>query len=229
MTNKIFIAIAIALVGAVSAAAQDFQPTDKWPYIFDSFTPGTIYSANGKESGITDLNICIGNNTVHFLKDGIILEADALDISTVAIGSRRFLNAEGKMMEVLASDDNGTILKLITVDDIVDDAVDLGYGIKSSTYSASNADLRAMHVFGMELVHAKVAEAALEREYGNVLQITETIYFQVGSQLYKATKKDFQNEFGKDETAAFLKANKVKWNDPSTLLPILAFIAGHAQ
>ena len=70
----------IVLLGfTVMAHAQKFEPNTKWPYVYEHFTPGTIYF-EGNEKSSADMNIHLWGNVLHYVKaDGKIYRAEAVD------------------------------------------------------------------------------------------------------------------------------------------------------
>lgn len=217
---------ALAAFCCAGAYAQDsyYRPTDKWPYIYEEFTEGTVnLTLNQYYEG--QLNICIDNGTIHYIdENGVIMESIMGDVVSAVIGAKKYVNVNGKMMEVLFENENGYVVKARSVSQAAQ-GVDIGFGIVSDTVAAQGVDMATTIGFGGTFIHSRIAEVQREREYGTPLNVDEQYYLKTVSGLcIKATKNDFTDFLGKEKASAFLKSAKVKWNSPSTLLQVVDFL-----
>lgn len=222
-------ALVILASGLCSAQNLPYKPTDVWPYEYDSFTEGRLYRTGNLNDVVGKFNVCIANGQVHYLDEkDIILEADSREIRAVEVGEDMYINCFGKMYKVVGRSDYGYIVKLRAIDNS-QQGVDIGFGITSSTVAAQSVDLTSAVGLSTALVHSNVAKVALEKENGTPLNLTEDLFFKVGDQLIPASKQDLIEATSKDAVNAFLKAHKVKWNQPETLVPLIDFIAENLQ
>lgn len=216
--------IAVLLVCETVCIAQNvYKPRDKWPYIYESFSPAIIHQTNNLGDIEATANICVDDGSLHYIEDGVILQATNSTISKVDINGKTFVSVYNQLMESVASSPDGYIVKKIKVTEETQGA-NLGYGMTSSNFSARNVDLTASTAFGVSLLHSKLAEASENAEYGTPLTIEEELCFFVNGRLISASKKDFTEAVGKDKANAFLKANKIKWNEPASIIPVISFI-----
>lgn len=225
---KRFFLIVSILAASFSMSAQDGSyggATDSWPYMFKSFQHGTVHFIKGYKDLEADLNICVADGHLHYVEDGTILESETKEVVGAEINGKKYIAYTGEMMEILASNDNGYVVISKLFDPTQMGKAEIGYGMTSSTYAASNLDLRAVTGLSQSLIHAKVAEAATNAGYGEKLPLKETIYLIVGQDKILADKNAFQDVVGKEEAKAFLKNNKIKWTKAETLLPVIDFIA----
>jgi len=216
------------LVGSISMSAQDESysgATDSWPYLFKNFQHGVVHFIKGYKDLESDLNICIADGHLHYVDNGTILESETKEVTGAEINGKIFIAYNGEMMEVLANNENGYIAVSRLFDPTQMGKAEIGYGMTSSTYAASNLDLRAVTGLAQNILHSKVAEAATNAGYGEKLPIKETLCIIVGNNKINADKKEFQDLVGKEKATAFLKENKIKWTKAETLLPVVNFIA----
>ncbi|MCQ2146455.1 MAG: hypothetical protein MJZ16_02960 [Bacteroidales bacterium] len=210
-------------ISIICSAQSSYKPTNKWPYIFEKFTPVVIHHLTTNGTSNVEANICVDDGSLHFLDDGTILQLRTGSIAKVEFGERIFIPINNYLMEVLVDTPDGMIVKSQTIK-AGEDGVDIGFGMTSSTNAASNFDLTATLAFGTSLLHSKIAEAAIEAAYGSYLDVETKIYFFVNGYLIPATKKDFTETVGKDVANAFLKENKIKWNEPASMLPAIKLL-----
>jgi hypothetical protein len=67
-----------------------------------------------------------------------------------------------------------------------------------------------------------------EKENGADLTILTTYYIIKGGSCIKATRKDVEDSLSDSAKAgwkAWMKANKIKWKDPESLLKVVDFIS----
>lgn len=227
--KKLFVTSIILALASFAGLAQDdyFTPTDTWPYAFESFRSGVIHFEAPYEDLVADINICVADGHLHYLENGVILESETKGVIGAEVNGKTYRCYGEEMMEVIVGDDNGFVGKLLLYDPSKAGQVDIGFGISSSTFAASSVDLSSAIGLGSNFVHAKVADVAVNKDKGEPLTLSTTIYIVAGDKRMEPVKRDFQDLVGKDEAAAFLKDNKVKWNSPETLLPVVDFIATH--
>ena len=222
-------ALVILASGLCSAQNLPYKPTDVWPYEYDSFTEGRLYRTGNLNDVVGRFNVCIANGQVHYLDEqNIILEADSREIRAVEIGEDMYINCFGKMYEIVERGDYGYIVRLKSINN-TPEGVDIGFGITSSTVAAQSVDLASAIGISAALVHSNVAKVALEKENGTPLNLNVETFIKVGDHLVPASKQDVIEATSKDAANAFLKAHKVKWNQPETLVPLIDFLAENLQ
>lgn len=225
MKKFVLLSILFVLMSVSSSADGSFVPTDTWPYTFESFRKGVIHFEPPYADLEADINICIANGHLHYLEDGVILESETKGVTGAEIDGRKYICFGKEMLEVIVEDENGYVGRISLYDPTKTGQVDIGFGISSSSFAASNVDMSFAVGLGNDFIHAKVAEMALRKGEGTPLALKSLVYIVVGENRIEPFKKDFQDLVGKDEAAAFLKENKIKWNNPETLLPVVDFIA----
>jgi len=222
------VVLSMVLFSNNAFSQESYKPSDKWPYVFEKFSDGVIHQNNGRGDISTEVNVCVDNGKLHYVDNGVILEATTSTVKDVEVAGKKFINVFGSLMEVLYSDENGYILLERKIE-AASDGVDIGFGIVSSTTSAQSVDLAGSTAFGTALLHSKVAESAREAKYGTPLKLAEKKFYYVNGSLTAATKKEFQQAVGKDTSASFLKQNKINWNETASIAKTLELMANSTK
>ena len=111
MMRKVFSVIGLLLLTVV-AHAQKFEPNTKWPYVYEHFTPGTIYF-EGNEKSSADMNIHLWGNVLHYVKaDGKIYQSDDRKVVRVEIGTDAYLYSDHKLMKLIANEGTNLLVLL---------------------------------------------------------------------------------------------------------------------
>lgn len=215
---KRILLLAALLLSAGFAGARDYSPTTTWPYAYPDFSAGYVTIHGGTvKTMIVNINIVWGS--LHYLEDDFIKETH--DVKAVKIGSDQYVNAVGKLMKVLASSDKGYVVEGVEVDIAALNSTGAAYGSSSTT-------LGTMNLSSLEGIGATNSSSALNhmeiranKDSGQILPLIRKKYIFAGGRLVYATKKDVSNAVGAPALKAFLKENKVKWNNAESLLQLL--------
>ncbi len=203
-----------------------FKPLDSWPYLYEDFMSGTVLSGKaGNESTFNydKMNVNVLNGTLHYVEKGTIMQADMRNIYVARIGAETYLNAGGKMMKVLSETEHGAVVLKNEVDLDEMGKANIGYG-KSAVASTQNVSLFA--VAGGDTNKKSLEDVRNSRFSGTELPIRDKIYLVVDGLLIRASKSEVMSWPNADKEAvkAYLKANKVKWRDPSSLSALVEFL-----
>lgn len=219
---KRILLIALLLLGALWAAAEDFNPTTTWPYAYAEFSPGYVTVSDGSVKTML-VNVNLVRGTLHFIDGEMIKET--YDAVAVRIGDDQYLNVAGKLMKVLAQSESGCVLEGVEVDIATLNSTGGAYGASSST-------LGTMALSSLEGIGATNSSSSLNhmelragKDSGQMLPLIKKKYLYAGGQPIYATKKDVGAAIGSDQLKAFLKTNKVKWSNPESLLSLTALLA----
>jgi len=225
MFKKIIPGIMLLMSVALTASAQQFIPLDSWPYIYEDFLPGVINTGNNQVMEYDQLNINIIDGKVHYVADGVIMQADMANVHVVKIRKDYYLNSFGRMYKVLAETEHGAVLQMKEVDVDEMNKTSIGYG-RSAVASTQNVSLTA--IAGGDVNKRSLDEAYGSKYSGKELYLKEKLYLYVNGMLVRATKADVLTYAGarKDETKAFIKENKIKWKNVAKLSVLVEFLAG---
>ena len=223
--KHLFISMTSMLIlSSISAFSQGFTPTDKWPYVYEDFQNATLINVDGKGDQKALVNICVADDHIHYVrtKDEVILDLLSLNLKEIKIQDKVYTVVGSQVLEKVLENEYGSILKgkRINYDEM--NKVDIGYGISTNNYSASNLDMTQVLIPGS--LNQRVRNAMEAREYEQSLEVEDVLYLYDGEQLIKATKSDFIDAYGKKETAEFLKQNKIKWGKPESMIKAIEFM-----
>ena len=218
----------IVLLGfAVMAHAQKYEPNTKWPYVYEHFTPGTIYF-EGNEKSSADMNIHLWGNVLHYVKaDGKIYQSDDRKVVRVEIGTDAYLYSDHKLMKLIANEGTN-LLVLLTKGDFDAMRSSGGGAYGSSLNSSASRDLSSL---GFDLGGLDQPELGLmlqEKKEGRTIPLVEQYSFIIGDQQIEATKKGVEKFVGDtraDALKQFLKENKIKWKSEESLQQLLTFLS----
>lgn len=213
--------ILAAMLASLAAAAQ--TPSTTWPYLYDNFTQGTIYMKDGAKSDVL-LNVQVRHDKLHFIDKDIIREADLSKVTAVTIADDKYIPVNGEMRKIVAKGDNGAVVVSLIGDFAALQETGGGYGASSET--ASTRKLSSVERDGQ--VNQNHMLILKEKENGADLNIITTYYLIKGNDCIKATRKDVEASLpdgAKANWKAWLKANKIKWRDPDSLLKVVDFLS----
>ena len=225
--KRLFIAC-ILMIAALQAAAQGYTPTTTWPYLYSDFTSGELLTQDGK-SIKTDLNVHLLKATLHYVDGEFIKELAPGTVFSAKIGDDLFINAGGRIMKVLARNDNGYVAECSEVDIAKLNSTDAAYGSSSTT-------LGTMQLSSLEGIGATNSNSSLNhmelknsKESGQLLPLITKKYLFVDKKCIYATKRDVAEYADPAGFKAFLKSNKVKWNNPESLLSVVDYLAENSK
>lgn len=213
--------ILAAMLASFAAAAQ--TPSTTWPYLYDIFTQGTIYMKDGAKSDVL-LNVQVRHDKLHFIDKDIIREADLSKVTAVTIGEDKYIPVNGEMRKIVAKGDNGAVVVSLIGDFAALQETGGGYGASSET--AATRKLSSVERDGQ--VNQNHMLILKEKENGADLNIITTYYLVRGNDCIKATRKDVEatlTDAAKANWKPWLKANKIKWKDPESLLKVIDFLS----
>ena len=224
---KRFLSTVAALLLMLAVSAQNFEPNTKWPYLYENFTPGTIYF-EGNEKSSSNLNIHLWGNVLHYVKaDGRIYESSDQKLVRVDIGSDAYIFSDHKLVRIVAHEGTNLLAELVSGDfDAMRSSGGGAYG--SSLNSSASRDLSSLgfDLGGMD--HPELGLMLQEKQDGRTIPLITRYYFIIGGQQIEATKKGVEKFVGDDRADAlkqFLKDNKVKWKKEESLIQVLQFLA----
>lgn len=198
------------------AAAQ--QPTTTWPYIFNDFSPATVYLSSGGKIEYT-ANIHLAHSYMHYIDGEDIKEAKVRDILVVEIGGKKFMNVNSSLMQVVEESDGGFVAMLLEPDYSKLNETGGAYGGPSNTLSTKA--LTSIEGFGSVTNHMMQVN---NKSNGKALPLKKSYYIVAGGSIYPALKSaiaDFLPLNKKEAYKTFLKKNKIRWGNPNDLAKLI--------
>lgn len=225
---KKFLYSCVFALMAVAAFAQDESPTTNWPYLYPDFMEGEILRTRGKAVK-SKLNIHLNLGALHYVENGKIKEANTLGIDSIVIGEDVFRNVGGKMLKVLAETEGGYVVEeargnFTAV--VRDDGAYGTTGLNSTTTKTFMYNENVINAYNGYLLTDVYADLLAMKDQGEKLPVNRNMFLVIGLQQIPATKKGVAALDGVNKKAfsAFLKSEKIKWDEPEDLVKVLNYI-----
>lgn len=219
--KRILCVAAVLILSAVGAYAQ--SPTTTYPYLYDTFTSGTVVMDDGSKEA-RQMNVHLRNGSLHYIDNGIIKEAFLKDVAAVEIGNDVYVPVYASVMKVVAMNDNGCVVEQKLGDFEAAISGTGAYGVSST----SSATMKLTSVQADAQVNQNYMNILNEKADGMDLKIISAYYIATPTYKIKATKKDIENAVPAEKAAqltSFIKEHKIKWKNPQSLLSIVDFLS----
>lgn len=219
------IALILNLVPQYGISSEiKFDPTTTWPYVYEDFAEGTVLSENGSTLDYNLMNVNLVNNTLHYVKDGVIMQVNMSTVYVVRIKGDVYLNAMGKLMKVDKESENGAVVTLTEIDKEKMSRSNIGYGT-SAVASTQNVGLHMIEG-ALGGLNKSLSSSVKDKYNGDNLILKETTYLIVDGLLIAARKKDISTDerFDSKKIEAYFKSHKIKWNKTENLSELVEFL-----
>lgn len=219
--KRIFAAAAMLFLSAFGAFAQ--SPTTTYPYLYDTFTSGTVVMDDGSKEA-RQMNVHLRAGRLHYIDNGIIKEAYLTDVAAVEIGGDVYVPVYTSVMKVVAKNDNGCVVEQQLGDFEAAISGSGAYGVSAS----SSATMKLTSVQSDSQVNQNYMNILNEKNEGMNLSIQSTFYLVTPKYKIKATRADIEAALPQDRAAllkGYIKEHKIKWRSPQALLPMVDFLA----
>ena len=223
-SRKLSLAL-VSLFFGLALGAAEYVPTTSWPYVYEEFTPGRIKTHQDTDISYDKLNINLISGRVHYVEDGVIMQADINTIALLVIGDDSYMCVGGRMMKVLKNSASSAVLLRVTIDTDAMNRADIGYG-KSSIASTSNLSLTALSS-GMDYsVNRSLDDLLQERSEGEPLELREVLGVYYRGTFVPASRADVMKIPGidKDAVKQFIKTGKIKFGKIDDLARLADFL-----
>ncbi len=210
--------------------AQKYEPRDTWPFVYENFTDGSLYSSTGDVLLSARMNVSVLNQKLYYLKGETIMEADMVRLYAAKIGPAEdlYVNVGAKMYRVLAESDGGAALQADILDVERYNKASIGYGVTSYTASTQNVSGLAME----SAAGVNINQAQASKEGGEPIPVLEKKYILYGrGRIVPALKREVMDIPDLDKQAAkvFFKENKIKWNQAASLTQVADFLTNNLE
>ena len=203
--RKLILTAVLAIGPFMMASAQ--KPTTTYPYLYPQFTDGRVVMETGNMNE-KKLNIHLRADKLHYIDNDIIKEAFLNDVKAVEIGNDIFIPVFGRMMKVIAKNDNGCVAAEILGDFEAAREAKGAYGTSST--SSSTMKLTSLQTDAQ--VNQNYMNIFNEKEEGMELRVRTTYYLITPKFKVKANKKDVDTSlpaYAATDYKSFLKSHKV--------------------
>ena len=227
---KKFLFMCAGTLVAVAAFAQ--EPTTNWPYLYPEFKEGELNVRSKTEKALFNIHVALG--ALQYVEDGSIKEANILNATTLVIGNDVFRNVAGKMLKVLARAQGGYIVEetRATYSAVVRN--DGAYGttaLNSTTTKTFLYNENAINQYNGYLMTDVYKDLLAMRDDAEKLPVRKNLYIVIGMDQIPADKKSVASLSGLDKKAlkAFLKSEKIDWNEIGDLVKVIDYIIANRK
>ena len=217
----------IAILMAVAASAQKDSPTTSWPYLYPDFMEGELEVRTKITKALVNIHLNLG--ALHYVEDGKIKESSTIGITKLVIGEDVFRNVGGKMMKILAETEGGYVVEETRANYTAVVKKDGAYGttaLNSTTTKSFLYNENVLNGYNGYLMTDIYADLHAMKDQSETLPVLKNRYLVIGLDQIKADRQNVLDIEGLDKKAfkAFLKAEKIKWDDPQDLVKVIDFI-----
>lgn len=227
---KKFLFMCAGTLVAVAAFAQ--EPTTNWPYLYPEFKEGELNVRSKTEKALFNIHLDLG--ALHYVEDGRIKEANVLNATTLVIGNDVFRNVAGKMLKVLARAQGGYIVEetRATYSAVVRN--DGAYGttaLNSTTTKTFLYNENAINQYNGYLMTDVYKDLLAMKDDSEKLPFRKSLYMVIGMEQVPAERKAVTSLEGLDRKAlkAFLKSEKIDWNELADLVKVMDYIVANRK
>lgn len=225
---KKFLFSCICALLAVAAFAQDEAPTVNWPYFYPDFVEGEVALSGGKTK-TAKYNVHLGFSGLHYVENGTIKEMPSKGLLSLTVGEDVFRNAGGKMMKVLAKNEKGSVVQEVRANYSAIVSKDGAYGSSLANHDKSFSHEQHNGSYNGYLLTDDYKNLHAIKNDSDKLPVIKNYYLLIGIELIPANKKSVSAMYGIDKKAfsAFLKSEKITWNDAEDLLKVLEYVTAN--
>jgi hypothetical protein len=225
--------LCIGALMAVAAFAQEDSPTANWPYLFPEFKEGEIIRTRGKSLKAL-LNIHLDMSALYYVDEGMIKEANTLGMEALVIGEDVFRNVGGRMMKVMAEAEGGLVVQEAKANFSGIVRNDGAYGstaLNSTTTKTFLYNENAINQYNGYLLTTVYADLLAMKNDAEKLPVNRNLYLVIGLEQIPANKKSVAALDGLDRKAfsAFMKSEKIEWDNPQDLVKVLDYIKANRK
>ena len=213
---------AMLLFFAAGMLVRAQAPTTTYPYLYPVFRQGVVVMDGGKRID-RQLNIHLRKAHLHYLENDIIKEAFLNDVIAVEVGDDVYIPVFDEMMKVVAKNDKGCVAAEILGNFEEAKEAKGAYG----TSSATSATMKLTSVQADNVINQNHMNIFNSKREGTELDLVTKYYVVTPKFKTRATKKDIEAALPTDMMDGWkpwLKAHKIKWNEPQSLLQVLEFL-----
>ncbi len=202
-----------------------FDPNTKWPYIYENFTDGVVYSTD-KTKSEGKLNVHLSGNVLHYIgKDGKVYQDTDRKVARVEIGKDAYIYVDHSLMQIVGSEGENVLLKYTKAEfSRIQSGAGGAYG--ADLNSSSSRQLSSLELGGMNT--PELGMMLQEKNDGAEIPLTTEYYFIIGGKRILADKNKVADFLGSSRIAewkTFLKENKIKWKKEDCLMTVLKFLS----
>lgn len=217
--KKLFV---LSLVILISSVFYGQSVNTMWPYLYQEFTEGTIYTKDGFKFD-KKVNVHVLKSTLHYLDGNTIKETDSNDLLMVDVADERYMCVEGKVLKIVKGDKDGFVATLEMGD--FSKVVETGGAYGASSNAQATTNLSSIDIGGINVInHMQLREG---KTTGKTIPLMTSYHIVTGGDIYPASKNKVSKMLDGNsakEFKTFLKKNKIKWSNPDDLMKVADFL-----
>jgi len=213
--------IMFLLLSTFAVNAQGYEPTTKWPYLYNDFNKGTVFFTDNSKT-TASVNIHLMGSLLHYEKDGLIYHIEINKLTGVEIGNDKFIPSDGKLVKIIGKMGNNYVAKLTTGDFDALMTSSGAYGMSSTSSSVNK--LNSIDIGGISNLNYRLMVD--EKQEGRILPLKVSYLLFVDGKTIPAVKAEIEKQLSGDQKAefkTFIKDNKIKFNKEESLMELLKF------
>jgi hypothetical protein len=214
---KIFLLFSLI---SIMASAQSVNTM--WPYLFNEFRDGTIYTKDGFKFD-RKVNVHVLKSTLHYLDGNNIKETSSSDLLMLDSGEDMFMCVDGQVMRVVAGDEEGFVATLVLGD--FSKVAESGGAYGASSNTLSTMELTSVDLGGINIIdHMRLKN---NKESGKKIPLMTSYFIVAGERVYPANKNKIRRMLDKElqkQFKDFIKEKKINWNRAESLMLLVDFL-----
>jgi hypothetical protein len=202
-----------------------YAPNTRWPYLYENFTQGTIFTGNQKS--VAKLNIHLWGNVLHYVNtDGRIFQSDDNGVTRVEIGDDAYIYSNHQLVKVVDSNGTNLLVKLTKADFSRLQTSTGAYG--ADLNSAATKNLSSLELGGLD--KPELGKMLQEKSEGSTLSLNNEYFFIMNGLQIEADKSGVEKYLNDikspkvNDLKSFIKENKIKWKSEDKLSLVLKFL-----
>jgi hypothetical protein len=192
--------------------------TDKWPYLYSDFVPGTVFFDDNKTIEAY-YNVDVYNQQfVYYSDDKVVKGVDrALGIDKLLISEQTYVFSNDYICRLVQQNGDYTLLERLRVDKSESDNTGGAYGTGTDT----DASVYYTSVYSMNHHDGMAYDVVkLDKNKGKRFNVIRGLYLSDGTYTERATKKAFIKMFENTDVKALIKSNKLKLRNNSDVIQL---------
>jgi hypothetical protein len=213
---------ALVMFFLISLMTSAQNATTMWPYLFNDFQDGTIYTKDGFKFD-RKVNVHVLKSKLHYLDGNTIKETSSSDLLMVDTGDEKFMCVDEQVMKIVVGDEEGFVATLVLGD--FSKVVESGGAYGASSNTLSTMELTSVDLGGINIIdHMRLKNS---KESGKKIPLMSSYHIVAGKRVYPAHKNKIKRMLdgdNKKEYKDFIKEKKIKWNKPESLMLLVEFL-----
>ena len=228
---KKLLSTALFICATILCTANEYEPTEGWPYLYEDFKPAIVYYQDGKAES-ADINVHLASNILHFTdNDKIMVVDNATRIDSVVCEDNTKLVRRGNLYVELKAHSQYVLIGTTCECDF-NALGDSNGAYGTPTTVAATQNVASFKDHG-NMAALRYKEMIADRHNTRTLPtIKRTVMVVNDRAICQATKRGVNELLTKEQRKdfnSFLKTNKIKWKDINSLILVAQFLDNYIK